>query len=57
MIGTKMEELLNMIASDESPSQISDKVKEILFSKSAEKIDTLRPIVSASLFGSEVEEE
>lgn len=52
-----MEELLNMIASDESPSQISDKVKEILFSKSAEKIDTLRPIVSASLFGSEVEEE
>lgn len=49
---------MNMIVTDESPSQISDKIKDILFAKSAEKIDTLRPAVSASLFNdSETEEE
>ncbi len=53
-----MEDLLDMIVSDESPSQISDKIKDILFSKSAEKIDTLRPEVSASMFNnSEAEEQ
>jgi hypothetical protein len=34
-----MDDLLDMIAADESPSQISDKIKELLFTKSAEKID------------------
>lgn len=46
-----MEELMDMIAADESPSQISDKIKDILFSKSAEKIDALRPSVANSVFG------
>ena len=41
---------MNMIVTDESPSQISDKIKDILFAKSAEKIDALRPAVSSSLF-------
>lgn len=40
-----------MIVADESPSQISDKIKDILFAKSTEKIDLLRPEVSAGLFG------
>ena len=48
-----MDELLDMIIADESPSQISDKIKDILFAKSAEKIDSFRPSVSASLFGDE----
>jgi hypothetical protein len=51
-----MDDLLDMIATDESPSQISDKIKELLFTKSAEKIDSFRPTVASSLFG-EVEEE
>ena len=46
-----MEELLDMITSDESPSQISDKIKDILFSKSAEKIDAFRPTVATNTFG------
>jgi hypothetical protein len=46
-----MDDLLDMIVTDESPSQISDKIKELLFAKSAEKIDTFRPTVSASMFG------
>ena len=51
-------DLMDMIINDESPSQISDKMKEILFAKSAEKIDTARPVVANSLFGDqEVEDE
>lgn len=49
---------MDMIIADESPSQISDKIKDILFSKSAEKIDEFRPIVASNLFngGDEGEE-
>lgn len=52
-----MEELMDMIISDESPSQISDKIKEILFSKSIEKIDSFKPEVANSLFGLDNDEE
>jgi hypothetical protein len=45
-----MDELMDMMATDESPSQISDKIKDILFAKSAEKIDAFRPHVAASVF-------
>jgi hypothetical protein len=45
-----MDDLLDMIAADESPSQISDKIKDLLFAKSAEKIDTFRPLVAQSMF-------
>ena len=53
-----MEELLDMIIADESPSNISDKIKEILFSKSADKINDFKPTVAASIFDEgEYEEE
>ena len=48
-----MDDLLDMITTDESPSQISDKIKEVLFAKSAERIDAYRPEVSSQLFGDE----
>jgi hypothetical protein len=51
-----MDELMDMILTDESPSQISDKIKDVLFAKSAEKIDALRPAVASTLFNQEVEE-
>lgn len=51
-----MDDLLDMIATDESPSQISDKIKELLFNKSAEKIDDFRPAVASTMFNSETEE-
>ena len=51
-------ELMDMITKDESPSQISDRIKDMLFSKSAEKIDAFRPEVANSIFGDqEVEDE
>ena len=43
---------MDMIISDESPSNISDKIKDILFAKSAEKIDGVKGSVAASTFGS-----
>ena len=48
---------MDMIVSDDSPSNISDKIKELLFAKSAEKIDAFRPAVASNLFGENEEEE
>jgi hypothetical protein len=46
-----MDELMDMLVTpDESSSQISDKIKDILFAKSAEKIEGIRPNVAASIF-------
>ena len=52
-----MDDLLDMIANDESPSQVSDKIKDLLYSRAAEKIDEVRPIVANSMFGGVEEEE
>ena len=46
-----MEELIDLIATDSSPSDISDKIKEVLFSKSLERINSARPVVASSMFG------
>tara|TARA_Y100001963_G_scaffold140561_1_gene207744 strand:+ start:762 stop:1055 length:294 start_codon:yes stop_codon:yes gene_type:complete len=43
-------ELMDMIIADESPAEISDRIKDMLFAKSAEKVDTFRPEVAASTF-------
>ena len=46
-----MDELMDAMATDESPSQISDKIKEILFNKSAERIDAFKNDVANGVFG------
>ena len=46
---------MDLLVSDESPSQVSDKIKDILYSKSAEKISNVRPEVASSLFDDEEE--
>ena len=53
-------ELMDMIVADDSASQVSDKMKDILFAKSAERVDAHRQEVANSLFGNqepEVEDE
>ena len=45
-------ELMDMIIADKSPSQISDRIKDMLFAKSAEKVDSYRPEVAKSSFNS-----
>tara|TARA_R100001594_G_scaffold137866_1_gene181171 strand:+ start:465 stop:686 length:222 start_codon:yes stop_codon:yes gene_type:complete len=52
-----MDDLMDMLATDQSASEISDKIKEILYTKSAEKIDAAKPNAAASLFGQEVDAE
>jgi len=52
-----MDELMDMIAKDESPSGISDAIKDTLYAKSAEKIGNHKTTVSNSLFGYEPETE
>ena len=54
-----MEELIDlMVTKDSSASDVSDKIKDILLSKSAERIDAFKPEVANSMFGtSEVETE
>ena len=46
-----MEELVDLLVKDESPSQISDKIKDMLYAKSAEKVQDMQPTVANSLFG------
>lgn len=48
---------MDMIVGDESPSQVSDAIKNILFAKSAERIDAVRPEVASSMFGEEDSED
>ena len=46
-----MDELMDMIAADDSASQVSDKIKDILYAKSSERVDGYKPNVANSLFG------
>ena len=49
---------MDMMVADDGASQVSDKMKDILFAKSAERLDAYRQEVANSLFGSpEVEDE
>ena len=48
---------MDMIIADESPSAVSDKIKDILFAKSAEKIDAAKPEVAVQAFGQETDSE
>ena len=50
------DDLMDMMVADANASDISDKIKEILYTKSAEMIDTARPLVGAELFGDEIPE-
>lgn len=46
-----MEELIDLIATQQPASDVSDKIKDILYAKASEKIDYIRPEVASSLFG------
>ena len=45
-----MDELLDMIATDASPTEISDSIKDTLYAKAAERINSQRPDLAAQLF-------
>lgn len=45
-----MNDLIDLMIEDESPSEISDAIKDILFAKAADKIDAYKPEVAQTLF-------
>ena len=47
------QELMDMIIADESPATISDRIKDMLFAKSADRVDNFKPTVAADAFGDE----
>jgi len=52
-----MEDLIDLIATDSSPSEIRDKIHDVLYSKAAERVELAKPYVASSLFGIEETEE
>ena len=53
-----MEDLVDLIATDASANDVSDRIKDILYAKSAERLEYAKPVVADSMFGdSEAEEE
>ena len=52
-----MDELMNLMIADESPSEISDSIKNHLFAKAGGKVDALKPAVANAMLGYEVESE
>ena len=52
-----MEELVDLIATDASASDVSDKIKDALMASGNTRIDALRPEVASSVFDAEVPEE
>jgi len=52
-----MEELVDLIATDASASDVSDKIKDALMTKAAARIDALKPEIASSVFADEAPEE
>ena len=52
-----MEDLVDLIATDASPSDVADSIKGALMAKAAERIDAFRPEVASTVFDGEVPEE
>ena len=52
-----MDELMNLMIADESPSEISDSIKNQLFAKGTARVDALKPAVANAMLGYELESE
>ena len=45
-----MDNVIDLIATDASASEISDKMKELMYAKASERIEAIRPTVAQSMF-------
>ena len=52
-----MDELMNLMIADESPSEISDSIKNQLFAKATARVDALKPAVANTMLGYNIENE
>ena len=52
-----MDNIIDLIATDAKPSEVSDQIKDALYSKAAEKIEGIRPNIALSMFSEPTESE
>lgn len=48
-----MEDLIDLVATNGSASEITDKIKQLLYAKAGENIEYARPEVAATMFGND----
>ena len=53
---TQPTNVLDLIATDSSPAEITDTLKSMIYAKAGERIDGMKKYAAASLFGQESEE-
>ena len=51
-----MDELIDLIATDKSPSEITDQIKDVLYAKASERIEAQKPDIAAAMFDTTVDE-
>jgi len=52
-----MEEIVDLIATDASASEVSDRIKNVLLTKASEKVDSTRQTVSNIVFSDQESQE
>ncbi len=52
-----MDNIIDLIATDAKPSEVSDQIKDALYAKAAEKIEAIRPNIALSVFSEPTESE
>ena len=52
-----MDELIDLIATDKSPSEITDQIKDVLYAKASERIEAQKPDIAASMFDATTDDE
>ena len=52
-----MDKIIDLIASNSSASEISSSIKDAIFSKAAERIDAMKPMIAQSMFNDEETQE
>lgn len=45
-----MEDLVDLIVTGESPTEISDAIKAVLYNKAAERIENSKPSIASAMF-------
>lgn len=52
-----MDSIVDMIVNDANASDITDRIKQVLYTKAAENIEELKPYIASSVFDDDYDEE
>tara|TARA_Y100001973_G_C5177230_1_gene322698 strand:- start:1025 stop:1231 length:207 start_codon:yes stop_codon:yes gene_type:complete len=45
-----MDDIIDLIATDQKASEVTDKIKDLLYTKAADRVDAMKPEISAAMF-------